>query len=109
MNTQVKCPHCGMVREPVRKRDELNCAECGKKITDLTPDDLGNGFGYACPRCGSGEHVRVAATVWADLRPDGTDHDGDTEWEDSSAAMCGSCDWSGMVSDLVTIENFTEE
>ena len=70
-----------------------------------TSQEIGNQHGYLCPKCKSGESIRIAARVWADLLPDGADtSESDTEWTDTSNALCCDCLWEGKVSDLLTVE-----
>jgi hypothetical protein len=58
----------------------------------------------ACPRCGSDEHIDIAATVWVRLTEDGTDADdpadGGHEWDSDSDARCAKCGYSGTVEDF---------
>lgn len=73
------------------------------------PQTIGNHFGYLCPQCGTGDALRVAATVWVALLPDGTENcSGDTEWEDDANALC-DCGWAGQVKEFKQAENFEEE
>lgn len=51
-----------------------------------------------CPACGEDDEMSVAVTIMAALREDGTDAEGDHEWDDDSACECG-CGWSGKVAD----------
>jgi hypothetical protein len=70
-------------------------------------DELDNDFGMKCPNCGASDQIDVAATVWVRLSPDGTDTtlaaNGDHEWDNGSAAVCGACGHSG------TVRNFDTE
>lgn len=78
----------------------------------MTADELGNDHGLQCPKCKKGDELEIAATHWVLLRPDGTDDsemDGSEEWDDASGAKCNACDWSGKVSELITIELDEEE
>ena len=70
-----------------------------------TPETIGNQFGYLCPNCNQGDNLSVVALVSVELCPDGTDADGNHEWDDSSMASC-SCGWQGKVSDFKQAENF---
>ncbi len=40
-------------------------------------------------------NVRTSVVTY----PDGTDVDGDMEWEDANEAECVSCDWKGTAGD----------
>ena len=54
-----------------------------------------------CPQCGSDGDIRIQASLVVILTPDGTDPtDSDTEWDDSSAALCDRCDFSATVRDF---------
>ena len=71
----------------------------------MTAEELGNQFGYKCPKCGRGDYLHITVTRSVALCPDGTDDDtGDTEWDEKSPASCGDCQWAGLVSALVTVE-----
>ena len=75
----------------------------------VTPETLGNQFGYRCPECARGDYLHVAATVGVALYAHGTEMDScDTEWGDESGAWCGYCEWSGNVRDLKVDPNFEE-
>jgi hypothetical protein len=67
-------------------------------------EEAGNQFGLRCPKCGRGDEIDIAATVWVRLCPDGTDifaaANGDHEWSDHSGAVCIACGYSGNVSDF---------
>lgn len=53
----------------------------------------------ACPNCGEDDELHVVFTGECRLFPDGTEDDGDHEWEGKSACRCGACDWTGTVDD----------
>lgn len=42
---------------------------------------LGNQFGLRCPTCLRGDDLRIVASTWVRLFPDGSESDGDQEWE----------------------------
>jgi hypothetical protein len=54
--------------------------------------------GYRCPNCKRGDEIRVAATVWVLLTPDGESYIGSTpKWGTASDAVCDACKWTGTV------------
>ena len=62
----------------------------------------------ACPTCGSDDDVQISVTVFARLHVEGTEIvDGDHEWDDDSAAMCGQCRQTGLVADFRTDQEDT--
>jgi len=65
------------------------------------PGEIGNDYGYTCPKCAEGHDLRVSSTIWATLTVNGADvTDSDTEWGDESSAYCRNCKWAGKVGDL---------
>lgn len=52
-----------------------------------------------CPSCHDDNHLHITFTGECHLTVDGTDDDGDHEWNDDSPCRCSSCDWSGKVGD----------
>ena len=49
-----------------------------------------------CPKCK--DRVRIfGVRTTVVVYPDGTEIDGDIEWDDENEAQCVSCDWGGMV------------
>lgn len=56
-------------------------------------------WNMACPNCGDDEDLHIVFTGECRLFPDGTEDDGDHEWEGKSACRCGICDWTGTVAD----------
>lgn len=72
-----------------------------------TAEQVGNSLGYLCPKCKSGEHLRIAARVWSTLLPNGCDNsDSDTEWGGDADTICTdhTCNWYGKVDDLLHVE-----
>ena len=72
-----------------------------------TAESIGNQFGYICPKCKQGDDLSVVVQVWAKLFPDGTDADGDHEFDGPSSAKCG-CGWGGKVSQLLRADDFED-
>jgi rubredoxin len=70
--------------------------------------ELGNQFGYLCPKCKQGDKLSVVVQAWAKMLPDGTDADGDQEWDENSGASCG-CGWEGKIRDLTKLPDEDEE
>lgn len=62
-----------------------------------------NQFDMTCPECGDDSEIEVAALVWVKLVHDGTEADGDHEWDDDSPCRCNACGFTGKVI------NFDEE
>lgn len=84
------------------------CPECGSLVYPITtPEEIGNQFGYLCPQCKKGDKLRVSFTGECVLTPDGTEDDGDHEWDNDSPVFC-NCLWCGQVKDLEEAENFEE-
>lgn len=73
----------------------------------VNAETVGNQFGYLCPECHKGDELSVAAVVWAKLYPDGSDVEGDHEWDGNSAIVCG-CGWSGKVHKLLKAVGFED-
>lgn len=63
-------------------------------------DNVRTLFEMACPSCGSDTHLMVVITAWAALSTDGTEPDGDHDWDDTSACRCDSCEYTGKVGDF---------
>ena len=100
----------------IETKDE-NCEDCRKEwaeqsLQPVTASDLGNQYGYRCPRCKSGGELSIDAVVLVSARllVDGADNNGgDTEWNDDSGAYCSACNWAGSAKDLITVEILPEE
>lgn len=60
-----------------------------------------------CPQCGDDEELYVTFTGEAKLFPNGTEDDGDHEWDSRSKCRCG-CGWEGTVKDCETAYAATE-
>jgi hypothetical protein len=57
-------------------------------------------WGLACPNCQSDEHLQIAITAIAHLSCDGTEPEGDHEWDKDSYIRCGHCAHDGTVRDF---------
>jgi hypothetical protein len=55
-------------------------------------------WGLRCPQCGDDENLNIQCSVWVKLFEDGTETDGDHDWDSNSPASC-SCGWEGRVRD----------
>jgi len=56
-------------------------------------------YDVQCPSCGRDDAMQVCVTVFADLTVDGTEPDGDHEWDSESPARCNACHWTGTIDD----------
>ncbi len=71
---------------------------------------MSNWLKRVCPKCGDGDQIDVAASVWVRLTESGSDadesQDGDHEYDDLAVAVCRAdgCDWSGTVGHLTNGE-----
>jgi hypothetical protein len=63
-----------------------------------------NFLNLRCPRCGSGEHIDVAALVWLRVTGDGTDaeqaRNHDHDYDANSGAVCAACEYGGRLGDF---------
>lgn len=66
-------------------------------------DDVASEWDMACPSCGKGDEIEIAATIWVRLVKDGTDADlasvHDHEWDSKSPCKCTNCGWEGTVAE----------
>lgn len=64
---------------------------------------MSNLFNLSCPKCRSGAHLDILASVWVRLTDDGTDadeaEDGSHFWDAGNLFSC-DCGATGRVSDL---------
>ena len=64
------------------------------------PSDLRDVFELGCPACGQAEHLQIVITALARVTPEGSDPEGDHEWDDGSYCHCPECDHDGIVADF---------
>lgn len=62
--------------------------------------DLRDVFDLACPACGQAEHLLINITTLARVTADGTEPEGDHEWDDASYCRCPECGRGGTVADF---------
>jgi hypothetical protein len=53
-----------------------------------------------CPKCGQEDRFKIAATIFCLVTDDGSEAEGDHEWDDSSATRCVECGFSGELKDF---------
>ena len=63
-------------------------------------NDLRDAFELGCPAFGQAEHLQIVITALARLTPEGSDPEGDHEWDDGSYCRCPECDHDGIVADF---------
>lgn len=56
-------------------------------------------WGMACPKCNCDDQLVVQVKTWATLSADGTEVEGDQEWNEDSCCSCDACGWTGVVFD----------
>ena len=64
------------------------------------PQNLKDVFGLCCPACGQTDELCIMITTLARVTADGSDPDGDHEWDDTSYCHCPECGHAGVVSDF---------
>ena len=62
--------------------------------------NLNDVFGLGCPACGQADELRIMITTLARVTADGSDPEGDHEWEDTSYCNCPECGHAGVVADF---------
>ncbi len=74
---------------------------------------MANFLGNVCPKCGNPDQIDVAATVWVRLTADGSDADAsgnaDHEYDNTSLAQCGACDFGGTLGDFIPVVTISDE
>lgn len=67
----------------------------------MTPSiDLRDAFELGCPACGQADHLQIVITTLARISPEGSDCEGDHEWDDGSYCRCPECGHDGIVADF---------
>ena len=64
--------------------------------------NLRDSFNLACRKCGQDEHFDIIITTLARLSADGSDPQGEHEWNDESYCQCPHCRTDGTVADFTT-------
>lgn len=64
--------------------------------------DLRDVFDLCCPACGQADELIILITTLARVTPDGSEPEGDHEWDDTSYCRCPDCAHTG------TVANFTQ-
>ena len=62
-----------------------------------TAHNLRTEHDLACPECGQAETLSIVVTCTAILSIDGTEVQGDHDWDDTSACFCDECGHNGTV------------
>ena len=65
-----------------------------------SPNNLRDAFELGCPACGQTDQLQIVITALARLTPEGSDPEGDHEWDDGSYCRCPECDHDGIVEDF---------
>ena len=53
-----------------------------------------------CPKCGQEDRFKIAATIFCLVTDDGSDAEGDHEWDDDSPTYCPECGFNGEWKDF---------
>lgn len=65
-----------------------------------TSNDLHDVFDLGCPACGQANELIIMITTLARVTPDGSEPEGDHEWDDASYCRCPECGLDGTVADF---------
>ena len=70
--------------------------------------DLRDAFELGCPACGQANELVIAITTLARIAPDGSDPEGDHEWDETSYCRCPDCGHHGTVADFTQAASVAE-
>ena len=62
--------------------------------------DLRDVFNLGCPACGQANELVIMITTLARVTPDGSEPEGDHEWDYASYCRCPECGHDGAVVDF---------
>ena len=65
-----------------------------------TAADLRSEYDLACPRCSQAETLSIVVSCTAILSIEGTDVQGDHDWDDTSCCFCDLCGHNGTVGEF---------
>jgi hypothetical protein len=65
-----------------------------------TTRNLRSEYGMACPECGAAQTLTINIRCSAILSIDGSEAQGDHEWEPTSDCFCDECGHNGVVADF---------
>lgn len=60
-------------------------------------NDLRDVFKIGCPACGQANQLVIMITTLSRVTPDGSEPEGDHEWDDASYCRCPECGHDGTV------------
>ncbi len=63
-------------------------------------EDLSDLFELGCPACGQADHLQILITTLARITTEGSDPEGEHEWDDGSYCRCPECGRDGIVADF---------
>lgn len=63
-------------------------------------NDLCDVFKIGCPACGQADQLVIMITTLSRVTPDGSEPEGDHEWDDASYCRCPECGHDGTVADF---------
>ena len=64
------------------------------------PTDLRDVFELGCPACGQANELVIMITTLSRVTPEGSEPEGDHEWDETSYCRCPECGHDGTVADF---------
>jgi rubredoxin len=64
------------------------------------PTDLRDVFNLGCPACGQANELVIMITTLSRVTPEGSEPEGDHEWDEASYCRCPECGHDGNVADF---------
>ena len=64
------------------------------------PTDLRDVFELGCPACGQANELVIMITTLSRVTPEGSEPEGDHEWDEASYCRCPECGHAGTVADF---------
>lgn len=88
--------------------EKMHCEECKTPLTGLEmklcdkcrEPNMNCADRMECPGCGQNKSFLIMAVIQCDVTDEGSEAQGDQEWDDDSECSCSKCNFMGKVKDF---------